>query len=168
MDQKKIGGFLRTLRKERGVTQEQLAEVLGVSGRTVSRWETGYNMPDIDLLIELADYYGVEIRELLDGERRCDTVDQEMKETVLAVADYEKHERKKLSRRMCAMFITGAVLFTLFVILEFFVTAQSHVLDFIKGCAMGFAYGMMIVGILYTSGALFKLKAFKQRMLNRD
>lgn len=41
MDQKKIGGFLRELRKEKNVTQEQLAETLGVSGRTVSRWETG-------------------------------------------------------------------------------------------------------------------------------
>lgn len=41
MDQKKIGGFLKQLRKEKGITQENLAEVLGVSGRTVSRWETG-------------------------------------------------------------------------------------------------------------------------------
>ena len=41
MDQKKIGGFLKELRREKGVTQEQLAERLGVSSRTVSRWETG-------------------------------------------------------------------------------------------------------------------------------
>ena len=40
MDQKKIGGFFKELRKEKGVTQEQLAEIFGVSGRTVSRWET--------------------------------------------------------------------------------------------------------------------------------
>lgn len=41
MDQKKIGSFLKELRKEKNVTQEQLAEILGVSSRTVSRWETG-------------------------------------------------------------------------------------------------------------------------------
>ena len=70
MDQKKIGGFLKQLRKEKGITQQNLAEVLGVSGRTVSRWETGFNMPDLDLLIEIADYYDVEIREILDGERK--------------------------------------------------------------------------------------------------
>lgn len=47
MDQIKTGAFLKNLRRERGITQEQLAEELGVSGRTISRWETGSNMPDI-------------------------------------------------------------------------------------------------------------------------
>jgi transcriptional regulator with XRE-family HTH domain len=46
MDQKKIGAFLKELRKEKGVTQEQLAEQFQVSSRTVSRWENGNNMPD--------------------------------------------------------------------------------------------------------------------------
>ena len=46
-DTKKIGIFLKELRKEKGLTQEQLAEKLLVSGRTVSRWETGLNMPDL-------------------------------------------------------------------------------------------------------------------------
>ena len=45
VDQVKIGNFLKKLRKEKGITQEQLAEILNVSGRTVSRWETGNNMP---------------------------------------------------------------------------------------------------------------------------
>ena len=44
MDQKKIGSFLKELRKEKGITQEQFAENLNVSGRTVSRWETGTNV----------------------------------------------------------------------------------------------------------------------------
>ncbi len=70
MDMKKIGGFLRRLRKEKGLTQEQLAEILFVSGRTVSRWETGTNMPDLSILILLAELYDVEIKEILDGERR--------------------------------------------------------------------------------------------------
>lgn len=69
MDQKKIGGFLRGLRKGRGITQEQLAEELGVSARTVSRWETGANMPDIGLLPEIADFYGVGIGLAVEGER---------------------------------------------------------------------------------------------------
>lgn len=56
MDQKKIGSFLRELRKEQRITQEDLAEKLNVSSRTISRWETGSNMPDISLLIEIADF----------------------------------------------------------------------------------------------------------------
>lgn len=59
MDQKKIGAFMKNLRKEKGVTQETLAETLGVTGRTISRWETGSNMPDLDILIQIADYYNV-------------------------------------------------------------------------------------------------------------
>ena len=51
MDQKKIGNLLKKLRSEKGLTQEQLAEILNVSNRTVSRWETGSNMPDISLLV---------------------------------------------------------------------------------------------------------------------
>ena len=56
MDTVKIGNFLRELRKEKNLTQEQLAEVFSVSNRTVSRWETGSNMPDISLLLEMAEY----------------------------------------------------------------------------------------------------------------
>ena len=59
MDQIKIGAFLKTLRREKNMTQEQLAEQLGVSSRTVSRWETGSNIPDISLLAELAEFYDV-------------------------------------------------------------------------------------------------------------
>ena len=55
MDLQKIGSFLKELRKEKELTQEQLAETLNVSRRTVSRWETGSNMPDLDLLMEMAD-----------------------------------------------------------------------------------------------------------------
>ena len=61
MDQQKIGQFLRECRKEKGITQEQLAEMLGVTNRSVSRWETGSNLPDLDILIEMADYYDVEL-----------------------------------------------------------------------------------------------------------
>ena len=58
MDQKKIGGFLKELRKEKEMTQEQLAEKFNVSSRTVSRWENGNNMPDLDILSR----YGAKVR----------------------------------------------------------------------------------------------------------
>ena len=176
MDQKKIGGFLKEMRKQKGVTQEQLAEILGVSGRTISRWETGSNLPDLDVLIEIADYYSVELRELLEGERRSENMDEEMKETVLKVADYSNEEKQKLSKRMCALFAAGAVLFTIYLILEtFFVTGTSigpfpvdgPFISFCKGYALGFAYSMMIAGVLYTSGCLAKIRAFKRKMFRK-
>lgn len=98
MDLKKIGGFLKELRKEKGLTQEQLAEIIGVSGRTVSRWETGANMPDLSILIELADYYNVEMKEILDGERKSEIMEKELKETLCKVADYSEMEKEKAAK----------------------------------------------------------------------
>mgnify|MGYP003556972723 FL=1 len=66
MDQIKIGSFIKELRKEKNLTQEELAEKFNVARRTVSRWETGSNMPDLDILIEMADFYDVDLREILD------------------------------------------------------------------------------------------------------
>lgn len=98
MNPKKIGGFLKELRKEKGLTQEQLAEILGVSGRTVSRWETGTNMPDLSILIQMADYYDVELKEILDGERKSEIMDKELKETLFKVADYSEMEKEKAAK----------------------------------------------------------------------
>ena len=92
----KIGTFLKELRKEKGMTQEQLAEKLNVSRRTVSRWETGNNMPDLDLLMELADLYEVDLREMLNGERKSeDPMNKEIEETVLQVAEYSNAEKQR-------------------------------------------------------------------------
>ncbi len=96
MDAKKIGTFLRELRKEKGLTQEQLAEVLNVSGRTISRWETGTNMPDLSVLIQIAEFYEVEVKEILNGERKGEIMDKELKETLSKVADYNTLEKEKV------------------------------------------------------------------------
>ena len=93
MDQKKAGCFFKKLRKEKGLTQEKIAEQINVSGRTISRRETGTNMPDFDILIEMADFYEVVIRELIDVERKSEMMNKEMKETVLKVADYSNEEK---------------------------------------------------------------------------
>ena len=93
MDQKKAGCFFKQLRKEKGLTQEKIAEQINVSGRTISRRETGTNMPDFDILIEMADFYEVVIRELIDVERKSEMMNKEMKETVLKVADYSNEEK---------------------------------------------------------------------------
>lgn len=82
MNPKEIGAFLKQLRSEKGVTQEQLAEILGVSGRTVSRWETGRNLPDLSILVQISEYYQVDIKEILNGERRSGNMDNELKETL--------------------------------------------------------------------------------------
>ena len=95
MDVKKIGGFLKMLRKEKGLTQERLAEILYVSGRTVSRWETGTSMPELGILMQMAEFYNVDLKEILDGKRKGEIMDKELQETLLKVADYNKLEKEK-------------------------------------------------------------------------
>ena len=69
MDQIKTGKFIATLRKEKELTQEQLGEKLGVTNKTISRWENGNYMPDIEILSLLSKEFDVSINELISGER---------------------------------------------------------------------------------------------------
>ena len=73
MDLVKIGKFISAMRKRKGLTQEQLGERLSVTNKTISRWETGKYMPDIDKLQELSAILGISVNELLAGERIEDT-----------------------------------------------------------------------------------------------
>ena len=114
MDQAKIGAFLKMLRKEKGLTQEQLAEHFNVAGRTVSRWETGYNLPDLSVLVELADFYHLDIREIIDGERKDENMDKEMKDTLVRVAEYSDAEKKRVKSKtlgwLLSVFGVGVVI----------------------------------------------------------
>lgn len=69
MDQIKIGKFILNCRKEKGITQEQLAEKLGVTSKSISRWENGHTMPDYTLLKDLCNELDININELLSGEK---------------------------------------------------------------------------------------------------
>ncbi len=69
MDLLQIGSFLKELRTQRGLTQEQLGQQIGVSNKTVSRWETGTYLPPVEMLQALSEFYGVSINELLSGKR---------------------------------------------------------------------------------------------------
>lgn len=69
MDLLQIGSFLKQLRSERGLTQERLGEQIGVSNKTISRWETGTYLPPVEMLQSLSVFYGVSINELLSGKR---------------------------------------------------------------------------------------------------
>ena len=109
MDLQKIGTFLKELRKEKELTQEQLAETLNVSRRTVSRWETGNNMPDLDLLAEMADLYQVELRELLNGERKNEPMNTELKNTVMQVAEYSNAEKQRAAGIIRVYFALGII-----------------------------------------------------------
>ena len=69
MDQRRIGKFIYDCRKDKGLTQEDLAEKLGVTSKSISRWENGNTMPDYSLLKDLCSELDINVNELLSGER---------------------------------------------------------------------------------------------------
>lgn len=89
MDQVKIGKFIASMRKERKLTQEQLAEKLGVTDKSISRWENGKTMPDISLFKPLCNELGITINDLLSGEKIGKANYQErFEENIINTIDY--------------------------------------------------------------------------------
>lgn len=147
MDTKRIGAFLRKLRREKGLTQEQLAEILSVSGRTISRWETGTNMPDLSILIQMAEFYDVEVKEILEGERKSESMEKELKETLSKVADYSRLEKEKAAKAgnvaFCLIFLVCAAA----IVLQLIFTGSLAIVagETVTLLAGGMAYiGMML------------------------
>lgn len=105
MDERKtaaesFGAFVSELRKERGMTQKQLAERLYVSDKAVSKWERGLSMPDVSLLIPLSELLGVTVTELLEGRRieNHTEMDKQQVETLLQKTIGLSEEKPRLSR----------------------------------------------------------------------
>ena len=159
MDQKKIGSFLKELRKEKGITQEQFAELLGVSGRTVSRWETGSNMPDISLLVSIAEYFDISIPEIINGERKSENMNEEVREVAETLADYANTEKETIIKniRRHSMLGTGALVVCMILELTEAV-AKSKIFELI------FLYAEVLVGVamvmilMHTTGLLTKIR----------
>lgn len=169
MDTKKIGGFLRVLRKEKGLTQEQLAEILFVSGRTVSRWETGTNMPELSILMQMAEFYHVEIKEILDGERKGETMNQEIKETLSKVADYNKLEKEKVIKAGNTAFGLAFIVCTATIMVQLIVmgTLLNVVGETVTLFTGGIAYiGLMIHSGVWETGSKFQSKLCKDILVS--
>ena len=157
-----IGTTIKRLRRERDITQEQLAEQMGVSRRTVSRWETGNNLPDLSVIVELAEFYDVDLNEIFHGERRIEVMDTELKDTLLQAAEYTENIRNKIIKRMHILFICGCVAFVFYLTVLFLEPEQtSELFDFIKGMSLGISFGMIVVGTIMTSKYADKIVEWK-------
>ena len=166
MNPKKIGMFLRQLRKERELTQEQFAQEMGVSGRTVSRWENGVNMPDISLLVQIADFYEVDVRELIEGERKSETMDKEVRDVAAKMADYASEEKRKLLRTIQVISLVGDLILVLSIIWKIITTdfkSENRLSGIFSIYVSVVLLIIMAVITLYVTGALEKIK--KQRLL---
>ena len=159
MDQKKVGGFLKELRKEKGITQEMLAEQLNVSGRTVSRWETGSNMPDISLLIELAEIYDVSIPEMVNGERKSENMNEEVKEVAQTLSTYATAEKENLTIEIRKQSILGTVAVVIYLLLDYTgLAAQNTFCGHLINYCLTLICITPVMILLYTTGVLEKTR----------
>lgn len=165
MNQQKVGLFLKELRRQRNLTQEQLAEILNVSNRSISRWENGVTMPDFDLLIQLAKFYNIEIGEILDGERKKKEMDKQTEDTLLKIADYNNVEKEFYSKKICYLFIAGILGMAIYMVIDVSGLSQIQPYASIVDAVLGLDLGILIIGALYSSRHITKIKAAKKRLL---
>ena len=112
MDQIKIGKFIAKMRKEQSYTQRQLADLLGISDKTVSKWETGNGLPEVSLMMPLCDLLHINVNELLSGESLTDSEYKNKAEENMMDLIREKEESKKkivLSVIVCFLTILAGV-----------------------------------------------------------
>ena len=119
MDQIKTGNLIAYCRKEKGLTQANLAEQLGVSDRAVSKWETGRSLPDADNMLELSRILGITVDELLKGEKTDEGGFNQMAETInkLNTKQQEEETNKKMLRHEVVIGLIGTIAFVAFVLI---------------------------------------------------
>ncbi|MBR5230783.1 MAG: helix-turn-helix transcriptional regulator [Clostridia bacterium] len=176
MNEQKTGEFLKRLRKEKGLTQEQLAEKFFVSSRTVSRWETGSNLPDVHTLIDLADFYDTDIREIIDGERKSENMTNETKDTLKKVAVYAAEETNRRNKRLRT---TTAFSTCLMLICALLFRAENkggflygivapEICELIVSFSIGFALSCLVIYFLHSAGKLDKFSLWKRNLFKKS
>ena len=144
MDQIKAGRFITKKRKEQNLTQEQLAERLGVSNKTVSKWETGKCMPDYAVVKSLCEELKVSVSELMDGEEADEK----------SIRVYDEEQILDLLRRTQELekqkgMLTGVILIVMGIALQASsrTLGGSDVMDFFSGLLLGLSVAEMLVGV---------------------
>ena len=153
MKQIAIGNFIEKKRKEQNLTQAQLAEKLGVSNKTVSKWENGKCMPDYGVIQPLCTELGVTVSELMDGEEQApDSIraydDEQILDLLKRTQALESQRETLVGILLIVMGMAlGAMSFTL---------GGSDVKDFFSGLMMGLSCATMLVGVFVAVRSIAK------------
>lgn len=160
MNQEKIGKFIALKRKEKNMTQEELAERLGVNNRTISRWENGNYMPDLSLLKTLSEELGVSLTELLNGEetRGDDKVNKTLENTIA----YSNEKIRKNKRRFLMVILILIIIIFLLLLFFFIRNYNSNLSYTFKGESDNFFFDNGLVTFSKDKGYIqmsnFKIK----------
>lgn len=144
MDQLKTGKFIAQRRKNKSLTQRQLAEKLGVSDKAVSKWECGNGLPEVSLMMPLCDILGISVNELLSGENLLVSEYKNRAEVNLMELMTEKQENKKkiiISCVVCALTVISAVTLIM-------VASTCQLLTWIRVALIAVAFIEIVGGIV--------------------
>lgn len=152
MNQKQIGSFIAQKRKEKNLTQMQLAEILGVSNKTISKWENGNCMPDYSIIKPLCKELGITVSELMDGEEKDHTPENAEDMRIMFLLR-RVHSLEKQNRT-----IYGFLIIILGVTLLVFsrLLGGTNSTNFFSGVFLGLSIGLMLAGI-YVIGKNLKV-----------
>ena len=153
MNQIAIGNFIEKKRKEQNLTQAQLAEKLGVSNKTVSKWENGKCMPDYGVIQPLCAELKVTVSELMDGEEQPeDSIRAYDDEQILdLIKRTQVLENQRTTLIGILLIVTGMALGAMS-----FTIGGSDVKDFFSGIMMGLSTGSMLVGVFVAMKSVAK------------
>ena len=149
MDQVKIGKFIAQCRNEKQITQEELGEKLGVTNKTISRWENGHYLPDIEMMQLLSKEFNISINELISGEKIKDSDYKEKAESnliaVLENSSFTLKEKidfykKKWLKEHIFSNIMSFIFWLVFMIILKFQNINSYILGSISGIFVVFLY----------------------------
>ena len=156
MNQEKIGKFILELRKQKGMTQKELAEKVGVSDKTISKWECGNSIPDISYLEALCNSLDISVNELLSGERLSEeSYSEKAEENIMALM--KENENNKKGNFMRSIF---GIVFTVmaFLILIFCCGRGFAVLSYYYDCVSMLVLGLLSGGVVLLSGKKTKIE----------
>lgn len=159
MEQEKIGKFIAQQRKEKQLTQKQLGEALGISDKTVSKWETEHGLPDISMIMPLCEILDINVNELLSGQHLTqDTYNEKAEENIMnLMKDSEEQKRRNVKDIIASIvLIVGSVGFFLSLQLASITSIIDNIIHFTDIVAFGQIVFLLIFS-LYFSGYL---KAF--------
>lgn len=126
MNQEEIGKFISSCRKDKGLTQMQLAEMLNITNRAVSKWETGKSCPDVSIMLELCDILGITVNELLSGERIVmEDYQKKAEENLIELQSKKEEAQKSLSRVELIWLVISLLLMPVHLAINYFYPENS-------------------------------------------
>lgn len=180
MNQIDIGRFIATCRKEKQLTQAQLAEKLNITDRAVSKWETGKSMPDASIMLELCNILGITVNELLSGERiRMEDYSKKVDENLVELKRKNENSIKVnviIADIITILFLTGiftciicdlrtaggitwsmittsSILFTWMIVIPLIIATKRRILKSLVSLSI------LIIPFLYVLSVIIKVKA---------